>query len=104
MDNAENNVTCMKKLGKLLAVHKFDIEFDANQRCVMCHPHLVNLCAKHVNEAFTKINASKIEECITTDTVDQYIATPTPVNERVTKEEYIQAICNNPLEKVRALI
>ena len=104
MDNAENNITCIKKLGELLADREFDIEFDADQRRVMCHPHLVNLCAKHVNEAFTMIDASKIEEYITTDMVERYIVTPTPVDERITKEDYIQAIRNNPLEKVRSLI
>ncbi|KIM64084.1 hypothetical protein SCLCIDRAFT_23712 [Scleroderma citrinum Foug A] len=30
-----------------------------------------------------------------------YIVTPTPVNECVTKEDYTQAICNNPLKKER---
>ncbi|KIM66087.1 hypothetical protein SCLCIDRAFT_111706, partial [Scleroderma citrinum Foug A] len=83
MDNAENNRTCIKKLGELLAEWEFEIVFDPNQRRVMCHPHLINLCTKHACEGFTSVDASEIEHNITTDTVKRHSNTEkyTPVNE-----------------------
>ena len=70
----------------------------------MYHPHLINLCAKHACEGFTKINISKIEWMITTPIVQQHATTTTPVDEHVSKEAYIWAIQSNPLDKACALV
>ena len=106
MDNAKNNRTCIEKLGELLAEWEFEIVFDPDQRWVMCHPHLINLCTKHACEGFTNVNASEIEHNITTDTVKRHPNTEKymPVNERVSKEDYIQMIHSKPLNKARSLV
>ena len=72
----------------------------------MCHPHLINLCTKHACKGFTNVNASKIERNITTDTVKQHPNTKKymPVNEHISKEDYIQAIHSKPLDKVHSLV
>ena len=43
---------------------------------------------------------------ITTNTVKQCSNTkkPVPVDEHISKQDYIQAICNNPLNKARSLV
>ena len=106
MDNAEHNRTCIEKLGELLVEWEFEIVFDLNQCWVMCHPHLINLCTKHTCEGFTNVDASKIKRNITTDTVKQHSNTEkyTPVDECVSKEDYIQVIQNNPLNKAHSLV
>jgi len=104
MDNAENNTKCVRKLGDLLAEREFDIAFDPDQRRIMCHPHLINLCAKHACEGFMKVNISKIERTITTPIVQQHATTTTPVDEHVSKEAYIWAIQSNPLNTAHALV
>jgi len=104
MDNAENNTKCVRKLGDLLAEQEFDIAFDPDQRHIMCHPHLINLCAKHTCEGFTKVDISEIKRTITTPIVQQHATTTTPVDEHVSKEAYIRAIQSNPLDKAHALV
>ncbi|KIM56457.1 hypothetical protein SCLCIDRAFT_49656, partial [Scleroderma citrinum Foug A] len=106
MDNAENNRMCIEKLGELLAEREFEIVFNPDQCWVMCHLHLINLCTKHTCEGFTNVNASEIERNITTDTVKRHSNTEkyTPVNECVSKEDYIQAIHSKPLDKACSLV
>ena len=106
MDNAENNKKCIEKLSELLMEQEFEIMFDPDQRRVMCHPHLVNLCSKHAYKSFMKVDVSEIERDITTNTVKRCSNTekPVPVDEHISKQDYIQAICNNPLEKARSLV
>ena len=70
----------------------------------MCHPHLINLCAKHACEGFTKVDVSEIKQMITTPIVQQHATTTMPLDEHVSKEAYIQAIQSNPLDKAHALV
>ena len=102
IDNAANNMKCIQKLSQLLAER--DFEFDPNQHCIPCHAHLVNLCAGHACEAFTVVDASEIGYHITTSMVAQHGDTKTPVGEQVTKETYLQAVRNKPLDKAWHLI
>ena len=106
MDNASNNRVCIEKLGRLLIEREFEIAFEPDQRRVMCHPHLVNLCTKHACEGFTAVDISEIEHSITTDTVKQCTSTekPAPLDEHVSKQDYLEAIRSNPLEKARSLV
>ena len=106
MDNAENNKKCIEKLSELLMEREFEIMFGPDQHQVMCHLHLVNLCSKHACESFTKVDVSEIEHDITTNMVKWCSNTkkPAPVDEHISKQDYIQAICNNPLNKARSLV
>ena len=51
LDNAANNSTFMEELAELLQAR--DINFDAADRCMMCFPHVINICWQHVITAFT---------------------------------------------------
>lgn len=46
MDNASNNGTMMEKLAEMLRAR--DIDFDADDRRVMCFAHIINLCTGQV--------------------------------------------------------
>ena len=53
LDNAANNGTFMVELAELL--HARDIPFDAEDRRIMCFPHIVNICCQHTIKKFTDI-------------------------------------------------
>jgi len=60
-DNAANNRTFMTELAVLL--HSRDINFDAQDRRIMCFPHIINICSQHVISKFINIeltNATKV--------------------------------------------
>ena len=48
-----NNGTFMEHLEILLCLR--DIDFDAEDRHIMCFPHVVNICCQHVIKEFTNI-------------------------------------------------
>ena len=70
----------------------------------MCHPHLINLCAKHACEGFMEVDVSEIKQTITTPIVQQHATTTMSLDEHVSKEAYIRAIQSNPLDKAHALV
>ena len=51
LDNAEMNATFMKEFEELM--HAQDIPFDHKDNCIMCFPHITNICATHVIKSFT---------------------------------------------------
>jgi hypothetical protein len=51
LDNAANNGTFMEELEKILELQ--DIKFDAQDRHIMCFPHVINICSQHVIKKFT---------------------------------------------------
>jgi hypothetical protein len=62
LDNAGNNGTAMEDLGTLL--HEHDIEFDAEDRRVMCFEHIVNLSSGQVITRLTKVLADSVNEWV----------------------------------------
>ena len=54
LDNASNNETFMEELEILL--HLCDINFDHMDRCIMCFPHVINICCQHVISEFTNLD------------------------------------------------
>lgn len=53
LDNA-SNATFMQELEILL--HSWDIDFDTEDRRIMCFPHIVNICCQHIIKKFTNID------------------------------------------------
>ena len=52
LDNASNNNTAMQKFTGLLKSHGITSDFDANDCRIMCLPHILNICSKHVVEKY----------------------------------------------------
>lgn len=106
MDNASNNWVCIEKLGQLLVKWEFEIAFEPDQCRVMCHLHLINLCTKHACEGFMAVDISEIEHSITTDMVKRCTSTekPVPLDEHVSKQDYLEVIHSNPLETACSLV
>jgi hypothetical protein len=50
----------MQELGILL--NSQDISFDAEDRHIMCFPHVINICCQHIIKEFTNIELVDIEE------------------------------------------
>ena len=44
----------MEELTILLRFH--DIDFDPVDRCIMCFPHVINICCQHVINEFTNFD------------------------------------------------
>ncbi|KAF8436864.1 hypothetical protein L210DRAFT_863915, partial [Boletus edulis BED1] len=63
LDNASNNKTMMVELGKLLAT--CNIPFHAADQCIMCFPHIINLCSQDVIHAFDKTNLDGLDAMFT---------------------------------------
>jgi hypothetical protein len=53
LDNAANNGTFMEHLEILLRLR--DIDFDAEDRRIMCFPHIINICCQHIIKEFTNV-------------------------------------------------
>jgi len=53
LDNAEMNVTFMKAFEDLICIQ--DVPFDHRDNCIMCFPHIINICSTHVIESFTNM-------------------------------------------------
>lgn len=60
LDNAANNGTFMTELAALL--YSRDINFDAQDRRIMCFPHIINICSQHVISKFTNIELANATE------------------------------------------
>ena len=56
LDNALNNNTAMQKFAGLLKSHGIISDFDANNHQIMCLPHILNICSKHIVEKYTSAN------------------------------------------------
>ncbi|KAL4078016.1 hypothetical protein J3A83DRAFT_4186260 [Scleroderma citrinum] len=60
LDNACNNDTTMQKLSELLA--ECGIKFDHIDQCIMCLPHVLNICLKHIAEKYTDADFASISD------------------------------------------
>ena len=60
MDNASNNGTMMQALKTILA--RREIEFDANDRKIMCFAHVIDLCSGRVIRAASEDNLDEDED------------------------------------------
>ena len=49
----------MKELQALLVKH--DIMFDHANNCIMCFPHIINICTTHIIAASTRVNQKYLE-------------------------------------------
>ena len=49
----------MKALQTLLKLH--DIPFDAEDNRIMCFPHIINICVKHIVDKFTDLELVNLE-------------------------------------------
>jgi hypothetical protein len=89
LDNASNNATFMQELEILL--HLWDIDFDADNRRIMCFPHIVNICCQHVIKKFTNIELLDDSE---------QIQAPNPPNAL----SYEDAVKHDPIARGRNLV
>lgn len=90
LDNAANNGTFMVELAELL--HARDIPFDAEDRRIMCFPHIVNICCQHAIKKFTDITL--------TDDPEQAPVVPPP-NRR---QSFAEAVQRDPIALGRNIV
>ena len=94
LDNAENNKTMMEHLEKLLQTRELPLEFGAQDRKVMCFPHIINICVQHVIEEFAAPDLETVAnawvDCFDDDAVD--------------KEKYLEAVKKNPVALGRDVV
>ncbi|KAG1740755.1 uncharacterized protein EDB91DRAFT_1052845 [Suillus paluster] len=76
----------MQELEHLL--RECNIEFDAQDHRIMCFPHIINICVKHVLTAFSGINLA--------DLADTFVGTFAD-NGDVNIDEYLEALSNDPI-------
>ena len=50
----------MSELSRLL--QGCDIDFDPKDLCIMCLPHVINLCSKHTTDDFTSADFTSVPE------------------------------------------
>ncbi|KIM84074.1 hypothetical protein PILCRDRAFT_68420, partial [Piloderma croceum F 1598] len=90
LDNAANNGTFMVELAELL--HAQDIPFDAEDRRIMCFPHIVNICCQHAIKKFMDITL--------TDDPEQAPVVPPP-NRR---QSFVEAVQRDPIALGRNIV
>ena len=89
LDNAGNNGTAMDEIERRFLVR--EIEFDAQDRKVMCFPHVVNLSSGRVIEGLTKVLEDDPEDW----------EPPTLIS---TKQSYADAVARDPIALGRAVV
>ena len=92
LDNAANNGTFMVELGILLRAR--DIDFDHEDRRIMCFPHVVNICCQHVIAEFTNIELA--------DAVEQTPQLPAPNS--ATQQSFEDAVTRDPIAVGRNIV
>lgn len=94
LDNADNNITMMKHLEELLAERELPLEFQAQDRRIMCFPHVINICVQHVLDSFSDPDLEKVA-LAWVDAFD---------DDAVDKDLYIEAVKKNPLVLGRVIV
>ena len=92
LDNAEMNTTFMKEFEELM--HARDIPFNHKDNCIMCFPHITNICTTHVIESFTN-------SALTVDEVEFNAAFPPQVLAEQTNDE---ACARDPIALCRCTV
>jgi len=90
LDNAANNRTFMKKLGDIL--HERDINFDYNDRYIMCFPHVINIACQHV-----------IAELTNTALIDSPESAPNDLHD-LAGQSYEEAVRRDPIALGRNIV
>ncbi|KIK13051.1 hypothetical protein PISMIDRAFT_18265 [Pisolithus microcarpus 441] len=91
MDNASNNDSAMKELSVLLSER--DIDFDPEDRRIMCFPHVLNICTSHVLKAYTQADFTNVAS----SWIDVF-------GKNVDKDAYMEALENDPVALGRNIV
>lgn len=59
MDNATNNDSTLHTLSELLNVEQ-EFLYDAQEHCIQCFPHIINLCVQRTLSKYTKADFSNV--------------------------------------------
>jgi hypothetical protein len=60
MDNLETNTKAMQELASLLSAR--EIPFDAEDRRIMCFPHIINIISQHVITKMSKLEPPELDD------------------------------------------
>jgi hypothetical protein len=90
LDNASNNKTAMEELSLIMAER--DIHFDPVDHRILCFPHIINLCAKHIIDEYPTADFSGLN--------DEWMVG----EDTIVKGEYVEAMRGNPLKRARAVV
>jgi hypothetical protein len=81
----------MEELSRLLATR--GINFDAVDRRIICFPHMLNTCSKHVTQDYTKADFSAVGE-----------AWVDALGNTIDKAAYIEALRRDPIAFGRDIV
>lgn len=81
----------MQELSRLLAER--GIEFDAVDRRIMCFPHILNICAKHVTDEYADADFSQVSQ-----------AWVDALGNIIDKDAYIEAVRHDPISLGRDIV
>lgn len=83
LDNAKNNNSAMHELSHLLM--EWDIIFDPVDQRIMCFPHILNICVKHVIDKHKTADFSRVPS--------SWVSTN---GQTIKKVDYVEALCSVP--------
>lgn len=82
----------MRKLSELLGAR--GIQFPADERHIMCLPHVLNTCSKHVAEQYLKADLLRVPDVAW---IDQF-------GQTIDKHAYIESLQQDPINCARRLV
>lgn len=89
LDNAANNNVAMRKLSECLA--SCGIHFPADECRIMCLPHILNTCSKHVTEKYCQTDFFTVAD-------EDWIGDS---GEPINKAAYIEVLSRDPINRAR---
>ena len=81
----------MTELSHLLQEHS--INFDPQDSCIMCFPHILNICSKHATDDFTSADLTSVSEA-------SFVFPGSNVN----KHAYLEALRRDPITRARDVV
>jgi hypothetical protein len=82
----------MEELAKILLVQEIPRPFNAQDNCIMCFPHVVNICCQHVIRKFTNVELTDGPE-----------TAPTPLPSH-NNQSYDDAVRQDPIALGRNIV
>jgi len=82
----------MQELKHLL--ERREIEFDAQDRRIMCFPHIINICVKHILDKFSDMDSANLADAF----VDAF------PDDSVDRDMYLEALERNPIALGRQIV
>lgn len=70
------------------------VDFDANERRILCLPHLLNTCAKHVTENYKSADVSAFARQVWVDDLGR----------QIDQKAYVEGLKHDPIKRGRNIV